>query len=483
MKHMHMRMYLPVLITLILFPIASFIIFMMSSRQYFRYQAVRDTDRLYRVIQDAAQETYRGAPALSQRTPEQERGYSHDLLNDLRDRLQKDNLNAFMIAINSRMKLSYPFDETVAPSVQMIYTQVVRSLEAGELSETEATEISTPDGGYIVHMLEIPSQSHIRGKYLISYAPISDGAGLMLHSGRLLLGITLACLVISAVIIWFVTGGIVRPLESLCRHTARIGEGDYGQIEETYSITEIEQLKDSVNQMADRIKTSQEDTRSFFQNVSHDLRTPLTSIIAYAQGIQSGVVKDTGASARIILSEGERMMNLIESILMLSRMDSRALQLHPVSIPLREFIQEQLCILQGNAGGRRFVFSADDPELYICTDPQLLIRIFQNIISNCSRYAEHDIEISLESRDDGIVIQIEDDGPGISDEELTHVFDRFYKGEGGNMGIGLSVVRSGMEYLGGSVTLTSKQPPLHGAVYRLYFPCEDMSDCAAEPTT
>ncbi len=470
MKHMHMRMYLPVLVTLIFFPIASYIIFMMSSKQYFRYQAERDTGRMFRVIQDAAEETYRDMPALELLTPEQERGYSHDLLSTLRERLQTSNLRGFMIAINSRMRLSYPFNDTVAPSVQLIYSEALSRLESGELVSEKPTEISTSDGDYILCMLEIPSKTNIRGKYLISYSPVADGAGLMFHAGRLLLGISLACLVVSAIIIWFITGGIVRPLESLCEHTAKIGEGDYSSIEENFSIEEIEQLKDSINQMTCKIKASEEDTRSFFQNVSHDLRTPLTSIGAYAQGIQSGVVKDVRKSAAIILAESQRMMNLIESILMLSRMDSRALELQPVALPLSEFIQEQLDIFRGSTADKELIFHETGIDPYIHADPQLLIRIFQNVISNCMRYAEQTIDITLLQEENSVIVQIEDDGPGIPEATLPHVFDRFYKGDGGGMGIGLSVVYSGMEYLGARVTLDNKKAPLHGAVYRLYFP-------------
>lgn len=137
---------------------------------------------------------------------------------------------------------------------------------------------------------------------------------------------------------------------------------------------------------------------------------------------------------------------------------------------LQEFIQEQLYIFRESMGEKSLIFHENSADLYIETDPQLLIRIFQNVISNCFRYSEKKIEVSLICEKDRVVIQVEDDGPGVSDNIISYVFERFYKGMGGNIGIGLSIVYSGMEYLGGSVTLNNKKSPLHGAVYQLNFP-------------
>lgn len=470
MRTMHMRIFLPVLMVLILFPTAAFSIFVISSEQYFHYQAERNTLRLFRAIQETLEETDEETGLPEQRTAEQEREYSRILLKKLQDTIQKGNYEAFLLAVSSRQEISYPSNENLEPVVQQIFQDVQELLRTDQLPEGHSVELETSEGDYIVCMIQVPSQNHIRGKYLISYAPVTNGIGLVSHIGKLFGGITLACFILSAVIVWLVTGSIIKPLEHFCRCTVRIGDGDYQQIEERYSVEEIEKLKNAVNHMVKKLKESEKNTRYFFQNVSHDLRTPLTSIGAYAQGIQAGVVADTKKSAEIILTESKRMMELIESILMISRMDSHTLELQPITIPLQEFVQEQLYILQGSMRNIHLVFQDEDSEIYIETDPQLLIRIFQNVISNCSRYANENIEVSLICMEKGIVIRIEDDGPGFSEEMLPHIFERFYRGKDGNMGIGLSVVYSGMHYLGGDVILGNKKPPLHGAVYQLRFP-------------
>lgn len=470
MQKIHMRIFFPVLFILIFFPLATFGIFLVSSKQYFHYQAERDLEELSKRIKLTIEEAYSAASVLEQRTDWQEWEYSRILLKNLQDMVQKDNFEAFMIAISSRGELSYPSGDEVAPAVQMLYEELAEGLRTGQLLEGLILEVDTQEGKYLVHMIEIPSQNNIRGKYLIAYIPVTNGLILVSRVGKLLGSITVICFVLSAVVVWLVTGGIAKPLENFCYYTTRIGAGDYQPIRETYSIEEIEKLKNSVNQMVKKLKESEENTRCFFQNVSHDLRTPLTIIGAYAQGIQSGIVKDNSKSAGIILEECKRMMELIESILTISRIDSQALELQRLTIPLQEFIQEQLYIIRESMGEKSLIFYENSAELYIETDPQLLIRIFQNIIFNCLRYAEEKIEISIKSEKDTAIVQIEDDGPGISADILSHAFERFYKGVDGNIGIGLSIVYSGMEYLGGSVTLYNKKTPLHGAVYQLKFP-------------
>ena len=91
-------------------------------------------------------------------------------------------------------------------------------------------------------------------------------------------------------------------------------------------------------------------------------------------------------------------------------------------------------------------------------------------VSNCARYGESAVEVSLEREGSWAVIVVADDGPGIPEEELPFIFRRFYCGKGGNSGIGLSIVSAGLGYMGGKAQVENRKAPGHGAIYRLYLP-------------
>lgn len=145
------------------------------------------------------------------------------------------------------------------------------------------------------------------------------------------------------------------------------------------------------------------------------------------------------------------MTNLVESILTITKMDNHELKLRNAKIELGEFIEEQLEILQGISDHKRLVFERGHREVTVLADPELLTRIFRNIISNCSRYAETKVDIHLELQEKSVIMTIEDDGAGFTEMDLRHIFERFYRGE--------------------QAEAANREAPLHGAVYRLYFPC------------
>ena len=164
------------------------------------------------------------------------------------------------------------------------------------------------------------------------------------------------------------------------------------------------------------------------------------------------------------------MTELVESILSLTKMDNQELELHITEVDLVEFVDECLEALRGIRISCELCLACEEQELPIETDPKLLERILQNIISNSFRYAETTIAIRLKDTSDGVLILVEDDGQGFDKEDLPHIFERFYKGKGGKTGIGLSVVWAGVCYLGGTVEAGNRNPPSKGAYYCIRLP-------------
>lgn len=469
-RHIRIRIFIPVLILIVLFPVLTWMIFSAASDWYIERMVKRE-------VTGIMQQVEMEAAVLSGEEPD-EKAYARELLSRMKKIVKKQHLGADLLVMNSRKKLIYPNGEQEAGVRQDIYEISRTMLEKGELSPGGPVSVTAGGQRYLVSLYEVESSGRIRAKYYLGYAPVPDTGILMSYTGGLLLAITLGLLAISALLVWLTAGKIARPLRAFCRQAHEIGCGTFCPIEENYRVTELEELKHSFNDMGRRLEESREENASFFQNVSHDLRTPLVAITGYAQGIQCGVMKDHEKAAGIILSESLRMTELVESILTLSKLDNHNLLMNRIEVRLEEFLEEQIEVLRGAAGDKELILCIAKEPVVVQADPSLLIRVFQNVMANCISYAERHIWVTLGAEKTGAVILVEDDGCGFDQEELPHVFGRFYKGKEGNFGIGLSVVRSVTEYMGGTVEVGNREFPLHGAAYKIYIPQEAGDDIA-----
>lgn len=326
---------------------------------------------------------------------------------------------------------------------------------------------------YAYTLIPVPVRYQSEATYIVCYSFIPDSPMYLRRAFWLIAGITASLLVLAFIIVWRIARSIGKPMEDLCHKTRTIGlSGGEDAEPGLYGIAEVDQLSIAITEMQQRIARDQAEKQQIFQNVSHDLRTPLSVIIGYGEGIQSGVMPDPGKAAEVIVSEARRMHRMVEGSLILSRLGNHAWELQIESFCLEDFLEEQVEALRGLDSGKDITLQQAQ-HINIKTDPDLLIRILQNVVSDCIRYAESEVKVSYGLTDpaEDIAICIEDDGPGIDAADLPHIFERYYKGEAGSFGIGLSVVASGIRYLGGHVMVENKAKPQHGACYRLYLPC------------
>lgn len=467
-QRIHMRIFLPLLLVILLMPIAIWLVFGMTADRYIRRMAEKSVETL---MSEVSREVWRVYGERENDEESDEREDSRQLLLQVKELISREAPEAKLMVLNSKLKQVYP-NRKKTEFGQELYEQCESLIQTGQLPPESVRELAVEDERYMVKLIEIEGDHNVRAKYFIGYTQIPNMDTLLNYTGRLIAVITLLFLVLAGAAVWEVARSIARPLEELCRQTVRIGDGSYTPIEREYSIGELEQLKCSFNMMTEQLKSSEERNLRFFQNASHDLRTPLVSITGYAQGIQCGVMKDVKKAAGIILTESQRMTSLVDSILMITKLDNCEWKLNCVEIQLEDFVEEQVEILQKITDGKQLFLESPDSDLTVNADPELLIRIFQNVVSNCVRYAESQVCVQLTRQDGWAVILVQDDGAGIDGQELEHIFERFYRGKKGNFGIGLSVVWSGLQYMGGRVEVTNRKAPEHGAVYRLMLPVE-----------
>ncbi|MBQ4448548.1 MAG: HAMP domain-containing histidine kinase [Clostridia bacterium] len=342
---------------------------------------------------------------------------------------------------------------------------IAESLGSGKLTVGgKYTVLTAENGTYAVTLSEDPV---LKNAYIASFIDITAITGLASRMNIILIAVIAAAIIICFVLSRLFAKSLAKPVQSLSEYAKDIGEGDLEPREFDYKEAEFAGLADSMNRMAAALKESKSRQEVFFQNVSHELRTPLTSIRGNAEGIVCGVMEPQ-AAGRTIIRESDRLTSMVEDILYISRIEKTSGAENAEPADLRDVLS--LCVsehrTEAESRGLAFSFDFDEEPAMVRIPEKDAERIFGNIISNAVRYANERICLSCHDTGEGVTIRICDDGPGIPEKDLPHVFERFYKGEGGKHGIGLSIAKEAAEAYGGS--LTAENGP--GAVFTAVFP-------------
>jgi signal transduction histidine kinase len=312
-------------------------------------------------------------------------------------------------------------------------------------------------------------------KYIAIIKPVSDknsfGLGWIIIYSSLKkvnqwqFGINLilfAILIFSALIIVIfsstVSKKICAPFSILNDHIRAIAARNFGTKIDMPVDDELREFVNSINIMSEKLETYDKAQKTFLQNVSHEFRTPLMSIQSYAEGIKYDVV-DANSAVNIIIDESKRMTRLVEDLLYLSRLDSIEESYHYNNLNFNKLLHSCIERMNGIAikNSIKIINNAFNNTLEIYADEEKLSRAITNIISNCIRYADSAILITLEVINNRILLTISDDGSGFEVNELPKVFERFYKGRKGKFGLGLSISKSVIEKHSGKITAKNSE--------------------------
>ncbi|WP_353096044.1 HAMP domain-containing sensor histidine kinase [Tissierella praeacuta] len=198
--------------------------------------------------------------------------------------------------------------------------------------------------------------------------------------------------------------------------------------------------------------------KQFFANASHELKTPLMAIQGNADGIRNGYV-EIEAAYQIINKEVDRMTKLIGDILELSKLDSGVMSPSIEQANIREIIYDAMSIVEPIALQKNIKIEVNMPNSIMrrC-DEGMLFSAISNILTNSIRYALTKIKIDLtQNRESKAKICISNDGVGLKKDEINHIFDRFYKGDKGQSGIGLSLSLGYIRLQGGNIVVRSEE--------------------------
>lgn len=239
--------------------------------------------------------------------------------------------------------------------------------------------------------------------------------------------------------------------------TARLPELPQGSSEETADLVL------AINSMAESMERARGVERQFLLSVSHDLRTPMTSIQGYAEAIIDGATDDPQHAGEVILAESRRLDRLVSDLLELARLDAQHFTLMVSEIDLAaeaKKLADGLRLSASKMGVDLVVASPPNP-LFMNGDPDRIGQVIGNLLENAIRYADKKIVLSVRSVDDNIELSVTDDGSGISEEDLPHVFERLYvsrhqplERESGS-GLGLAIVKELVTAMNGDVQIFS----------------------------
>lgn len=216
------------------------------------------------------------------------------------------------------------------------------------------------------------------------------------------------------------------------------------------------------------IEKEAEQQQTFFQNASHELKTPLMAIQGYAEGIQAGVM-DTGSAAEVILEESDRMTELVEELLDISKIDMGRQQLALSEMDIRELLYDSIRAVESAAAASGITIAPDfseEPIMVKCDDTQMR-RAVTNILTNGLRYVRSELRLTCRADRRQVTIRIQDDGDGIAEADLPHIFDRFYMGRSGKSGIGLALTREIIHLHKGTIRARNGDT---GAVFEISIP-------------
>ena len=240
---------------------------------------------------------------------------------------------------------------------------------------------------------------------------------------------------------------VFNPLDSLLDAADRVAEGDYTVRVRERGPRATRSLTRAFNNMAERLHATDAQRRALLADVTHELRTPLTVIQGNLEGMLDGVYPADEANLRALLDETQLLSRLIEDLRTLALAESGALQLRKETTDLTLLLRETAAAFHAqadSAGVALTVEAADIPPIEL--DPGRTRQVFSNLIANALRYAavsksnDSTVIVSAKVVNGQVQVEVRDSGPGIPAEDLTHIFERFYKSaDSGGMGLGLAI--------------------------------------------
>lgn len=277
--------------------------------------------------------------------------------------------------------------------------------------------------------------------------------------------------ILTLVIGLFLMRRMVNPLSEVIAAAQAVSQGDLtARVPVQARNDDLSALSEHFNHMADELERSDRQRRNLLADIAHELRTPISILRGRLEGILDGVYPADEAHIAPALEETYLLERLVEDLRLLALAEANQLRLEIKSVRLDELAETTIGLFSAQAAERNISLNlTTEPDLpAVMVDPQRFQQVIGNLIDNALRFAPgaSSIDLSIHRTDDHVELIVADEGPGIPENELPHIFDRFWRGEKsrarstGGAGLGLSIARRLVEAQGGKIEGRNRSP--HG---------------------
>ena len=298
---------------------------------------------------------------------------------------------------------------------------------------------------------------------------------------KIILGIGVLLILASTVIGFIISRSITRPINKLMTKAKYISKGEYDKkIEINTDILEINDLINSINNLSQSIKEQENIRKRLTGDISHELKTPLTNIQSHLEAMIDGIWEPTEERLLSVKEEAERLSSLVSDMQKLNKYDESSIKLKKDNVNISDIICFVIFQFSNLAKSKNIKIEYEKKNINLYCDKDKITQALVNILSNAIRYSNEGSTIFIEEKlkDNKVIISIEDQGIGISEEDLKYVFERFYRADKsrtratGGTGIGLTIVKSIVSSHGGEVKLESKLG--EGSKFTIILPKKDI---------
>ena len=349
----------------------------------------------------------------------------------------------------------------------------VNSLSGEEITEAlrkvlqgESIRIRSSGGQAPTFTVGVPFEQngYVRGAVFIQTRAQEIESGL----DRILLKIillTLGVLILSGVAVFLFVRSALRPLRKMTEAAGNIADGDFKvRVDETRGGRELKEVSRAFNTMTQKLEGVEEGRREFVSNVSHELRSPITSIRGFAEGMADGVIpeEEHPKYLRLVADESRRLSGLVNDLLALSLLERDDAKPEMTVFDINEMLRRAIIRRMADVEGKKIDISCEpetDP-CYVRADHDRIEQVVINLLDNAIKFTGENGKITLSSRVRGnkAEITVRDNGIGVAEEDREKIFDRFFTADrahtsGKGTGLGLSICRRIMEMHGQSLRL------------------------------